>query len=370
MAQHARSVGPTTNATATFEPSMVQGACPDRAPARGSWRQIPHRVGWQTAQTTHVEASFAPNMISDMRPQRHRQLFPPRADYDVIPPDVNLFSVEMFLGSRPERARILLGPQIPLPVSQITHVAATFGPEMVVGWHPDSARPYVAPKSGWSSSQPTHTSAALSIEMSQGAKPERARPFVPKYGVIWYDPTIAVQMTAEMFAGSMPDRARPFLAPRLPLPLSQPTHVGASFSVEMSTGSRPDQPRLFAFPKLGGTWAETTFVVVMTPDMFGGQMPARARLFLGPRIPQPLAQTTHGVAPITLDMFSGSHPDLPRIFKMKWDSMEILGFTDVTATITATAEWIVQVRADVGSVRARADVGTIRVRPDKGTIKT
>ena len=73
---------------------------------------------------------------------------------------------------------------------------------MIAGVHPDQPRLAILARVGWSSSQPT----------------------------------FLAQMTAEQFAGWHPDSGRGFLAPRLPQPFAQTTHVSALFSLEMVQG--------------------------------------------------------------------------------------------------------------------------------------
>lgn len=341
MAQHARPVGPTTNLQATFEPSMVQGCLPQRsrsllgariplpvsqtthvsatfgpemaqgyAPARNREylplrtglsvsqttpvsvfsvemgigakpeRARPHdvarplRAGWQAAQTTHVAAAFAPDMVSDTRPHRHRQLLPPRCDYDVIPPDVPAFSVEMFVGSKPEKPRILLGARIPLPVSQTTQVDAPFQPTMAQGQKPDRNRELLPTRPGWTSSQTTPTAAPFSPEMAKGHTPTPQPVGQGHKGAALLPPDV-LSFSVEMVQGSRPEKPRLFLAPRIPLPLAQSTPVAAPFSVDMAQGSRPERLRARRQPTTGWMESQVTFLSVMTPEMFAGVSSAR-----------------------------------------------------------------------------------------------
>ena len=155
-------------------------------------------------------------------------------------------------------------------------------------------------------------------------------------------------MTPEMWAGWHPDTSRAWLAPRLPLPISQPTHDVAPFSPEMAAGWQPTHgirftakpgwiwsettfvqpmtPEEFAgwqpargvhfVRQLGWIWSEHTFVEAMTPEMFAGWSPLSPRLLLGPRIPLPLHQATaHDEAPFIVSMTAARQPLSARLFQ-------------------------------------------------------
>lgn len=151
-------------------------------------------------------------------------------------PEVPQFDVAMTQGVHPDRYRLTLGPRIPQPVSQTTHVAAPLSVEMTAGAAPTRNRAFTPPKIGWSVSQPTHVSATFSVEMTAGVTAPRFRYRAPSHqGAQWWTPEVEA-FGIEQVQGSRPDRNRQRLGPRLGQPVSQPTHTAAPFSVEMTQG--------------------------------------------------------------------------------------------------------------------------------------
>jgi hypothetical protein len=382
MSQHARPVGPTTtNTAAPFAVAMAQGTAPPAQLAQRVAHIGPRPVGLISSQTTHVPATFAPDMVSDTRPQRHRQLLPPRSDYDFIPPDIDrfdsamvqgwhpdspprqdlrlrtgmvsaqtthvgVFSPEMVTGSHPDRFREFLPVRLGwikapdaqndaafslemvqgalvdryrqlLPTrpgwssSQPTHVVA-FSSEMIGGHHPDRNREVLPLRIGWLTSQTTPVSAAVSLEMLAGWHPDRAT-FDRRVPIGWLAQTPDIALfSIEMVRGSMPERARILLASRIPLPLAQPTHVAAAFSPDMVQGAIPQRARVFRLTI--GHATDVFEIVHMTPEVFAGWHPDRPRLFVAPKIALPLSQPSHVPAAFSPEMIAGHHPDSPRIF--------------------------------------------------------
>lgn len=274
---------------------------------------------------------------------QHQRLTGPTAVNAAAP-----FTSSMVDGSHPDRNRVQLGPRIPLPLAQTTHVQATFTPDMVQGSHPDTSRAFVAPKPGWSISQTTHTDAPFTSSMSAGWRPDAPRLFKVKLGWAWSETTFAPPMTPEQFAGWHPDTARTFLAPRIPQPLHQAAqHVAAAFSPEMAAGWKPDRailwkPRpdgwlanlltfdIFSIEMVQGwhpdravlgkpsprDWSIAQPSPVAAPfgiEMVRGWMPDVARVFLKPQLGCQSSQTTFDV-PMTAEQFAGSHPDQARLF--------------------------------------------------------
>jgi hypothetical protein len=132
-------------------------------------------------------------------------------------------------------------------------------------------------------------------------------------------------MTPDMFAGWHPDTHRIRLAPRIPLPASQTTHVAAAFSPDMVEGHQPPSARPHVIGKFGWHTSQPTFVVQMTPEMFAGLHPDSPRIQLGPRIPLPIAQTSHVAAAFTPDMVTGQKPDAgrpPFVAKTGWSTAQ------------------------------------------------
>lgn len=125
--------------------------------------------------------------------------------------------------------------------------------------------------------------------------------------------SVVVPSSPEMFQGAAPDRPRIRLAPRIPLPVAQPTHVSAPFSAEMTQGYHPDLPVLGKPASLGWLWV-TPEGELQDPAETRGYHPDQPVLQLAPRIPLPLAQPT----PVTLfspEMAQGSRPSSPVLRK-------------------------------------------------------
>ena len=274
MAQHPRQTGPSgQNDATTFEPAMVQGWKPEQ-PRLFSSRNV---QGLALSQTTHVQAPIFPSMFQGSMPPSPRP-FRVKLGWtwsDIISAQM---TVEMWEGEMPSRPRIFLGPRIGQPLSQTSH-----------------------------------TSAPLSLEMSAGNRPDFPRlPFSAHVGWQTSQPTFQVQMTTEQFQGAIPDRSRAWLAPRIPLPLSQTTHISAPVSSDMVEGWQPDRARLPFQGPIGWQSSQTTFQVQMTPEMWAGHHPDQSRAWLAPRIPLPLSQTSHQAAAVSPDMVDGWQPDRAR----------------------------------------------------------
>lgn len=325
----------TTHVAAPFIPAMIEAtrpqepsvpkfarttgvAPPDSAPFQfeGMFNGRPHVVprphkpsrGPNFFPWSGTPAQDSVDMFDGCAPDKSRAQAPHKGDVFAAP-DVVAFTIDSILATRPERARILLGPKIPLPVSQTTQVNAPFTVDMVDGWFPDRQR-YTAPfhqgvqwwtpevvvfdmaavyghkpdrprlepsgtqgkRAGWSVSQPTHTSAPFSVEMADGWAPDRQRYLSPSHQgqQVW---------TVEVDA----------------------------FSIDMVIGSRPDTSRAFTPPKLGWVWwtpeqEPFDFTTVI------GSKPDRPRMLLGVRIPLPVSQTTHVQAPFSTEMIQGARP--------------------------------------------------------------
>lgn len=274
----------------------------------------PKPAGWHSGQTTHVAAPFGPEMVSDTRPQRNRQVLPPRSDYDFIPPEMSLFSVEMVAGVKPDRARFPFAAKAGWAVSQITFDAAPFSMEMVAGARLDQPRlPFMA-KPGWSSSQLTHVAAPFSVEMALGAHPDLPRlPFGAKVGWSVSQPThTAAPLSVEMLAGWHSDTPRlPFMGPKVGWAVSQTTHEAAPFSVEMAAGWQPPSPRL-PFAAKAGWLAFFPQPYDPPPESHIGWHPDTPRLWRYFPQGQQLSQPTHVSAPISVEMLAGWQPPQPR----------------------------------------------------------
>jgi hypothetical protein len=271
VSQNQVRTGPVINDAASFTSSMVDGSHPDSPRLF-----IKPRQGWQISQPTHTAAAFSAEMVAGAHPDKAALPFRAKIGWTW---SEHTFATQMtpeqFAGWHPDTGRLFLAPRIPQPLDQTkANTAAPFGYEMVAGWHPDTGRFFVKPRQGWQDSQTTfdvtmtpemwtgsrpdtsrlwiapriplpisqttHVAAPFGQEMVVGHHPDTARFTVTgKAGWQTTQTTFLVQMTPEMFAGWHPDQSRAWLAPRIPLPISQPTHVSAPFSPEMVAGHQP-----------------------------------------------------------------------------------------------------------------------------------
>lgn len=300
--------GPVTNDQAAFSPEMVQGVTSPRGRLPFS-TQHPQPL----SQTTHVQAAFSIDMVQGVnaaRPSVARGL-------RHLPPVVVIldpaFTLE-FAGAYSQPPRLARGPRIGLPDSQVTHVQAAFSPEMVqnvsasrpsfvrgllhlqpvvvlldeaftlefVGVRTDTPRLNRGPRIGLPDSQVTHIPAAFSVEMA---------------------------------AGYHPDAPRILLGSRIPLPFVDFSDLTAVINVDMFAGNYTGLPRVFRPNRFAGT-ASPPDVELQLLEFVGWQ-PDRPRLFLAPRLPQPISQPTHVAAPIGIEMFGDqvypASPRLPRL---------------------------------------------------------
>lgn len=348
MPQQPRPIGPTTNAAAPFIPSMVNAMeAPDRTPIRRVWQPPPLRSGVQVAQTTHVAAVFEPSMSQGWRPPQPR-LFSTRNVLGLqIAQTTHVQAAlepAMSDGWMPDRNRERLPLRTGWSVSQTTHDTAPFGAEMADGWMPDrnrerlplrtgqqlwavevpvfdvamtqgwqpaAPRLFLAPRIPLPVSQTTPVSAPFSTEMADGSMPDRNRERLPlRTGLSLWVSDINT-LSPDMTQGWHPDTARAFLAPRIPLPQSQPTHVDAPFSPEMAAGSQPVRSRDW-LPLRQGFIAAAPDVQPFSVEMVVGSRPDSPRLFLAPRLTGSSSQPTHVNAAFTPSMVQGWHADAPQ----------------------------------------------------------
>jgi hypothetical protein len=267
------SVSQTTHDAAPFSLEMSAGWVPDRNRER-----LPLRTGWSISQPTQTDAPFSIEMVKGWQPESAR-VFRVKLGWSWSEHTFDLvMSPDMFGGWHPDTSRAFLAPRLGQPLSQTAqHVAAPFTPEMVAGSGPDRARLFVKPRLGWQwaettfdvqmtaemfagshpdtsrawlapriplpLAQPSHVSAPFGHEMVAGQHPDLPRqPFKAKDG--WQTAQLAfvVQMTPDQWAGWLPSAPRIFLGPKIPLPISQPTHVNAPFTPDMVAGKPSGRP--------------------------------------------------------------------------------------------------------------------------------
>lgn len=114
--------------------------------------------------------------------------------------------------------------------------------------------------------------------------------------------------TSSMTQGCLPQRNRQFLAPQIPLPWSQTTHIAAPFSMEMAQGARPERSRA---PKPQGGWSDSQTTHVPAPfatDMAVGSHPDQSRAWLPLRVGWATSQLTHVPAVFSVEMAQGWQP--------------------------------------------------------------
>jgi hypothetical protein len=182
----------------------------------------------------------------------------------------------MVLRNHPDLPRLLAGRQVvgiifdpSIPPLSLEIVTTPFSPRLFLG-----------PRIGLPISQTSHVAAPFSYEMAAGSKPDRSRVLLAKQIVGGIFNSTVNEIFLHEFIG--PHRPRIILAPRIPLPLSQTTHVQAPASIEMYVIQRPVSPRIF----------------------------------LGPRIRAPFFDPTQD-APFSIEMVAGCHPEVAKIFRSK-----------------------------------------------------
>lgn len=246
--QYQQRTGPITNDQAPFSIEMVQGA---RPPEKS--RQ---RFGAQSGRPLNVIFDEAmPDFFAGRVSGRPRLFIaPPTFGAPLVQLPLP-FDYETIRGYQPTSPRLFLGPRIPLPLSQTTHtpIDSAF-PDQWLGTHPDRSRAFIAR---------------------------------PTFGFVPID--VAVPFSFESTAGNQPSRPRLFLAPRIPLPFSQTTHIPAPFSQEMVAGNQPSRPRLSRGRAINDPF--WVFVLeLITNQPIEHSRPDRPRLWRAPRSPQ-LLQT-------------------------------------------------------------------------------
>src|SRR4051812_6956113 len=172
MSQHPHPVGPTNNIAANFSPEMVIGSTPQRSryaqqPGPAPDRDIqvappdvnpfsvemavgyhpdrpnlfkPFGIGQQVDTAEQVAAPFQNSMIEASRPVKsgvmRPLLFSAEKDWQVQPPEVPVFSIEMVKGWRPDRPVLFLPLRTGQQIPQSQHLAAPFSVEMTVADRP------------------------------------------------------------------------------------------------------------------------------------------------------------------------------------------------------------------------------------------
>ncbi len=224
-------------------------------------------------------------------------------------------TIDMLQGCRPaERSHARVSRSAMFGTPDV----AVFPNDSVIGWHPDSPR---LPKNarGASFFPWSGTTATNSPEMFAGNLPTRPRAAVAHAVQLFGTPDVSPFSIESIFA-SRPDRPRVFLGPKIGQPLSQPTHTAAPVSVEMFAFVEPDRTTR-RVPHWGDLTAPPE-VDLFSIEMVAGNHPDKPRIMLGPRIGQPVSQTTHTNAPITLDMLQGVTAPMKRYIAPRHDGWQ------------------------------------------------
>lgn len=328
-----------SHVSAPFSPEMSQGWKPDSGRA---W--LPLRVGWNTSQTSPVSAPFSIEMVLGSAPLLGRRSQPFGSGIPLAPPDVLAFGIEMVQGSVPARARLFLGPRIPLPLDQVNHIPAPFGQEMVNGQGPSSPRPPFTERVGWS--QFDLVLPQFQVEAYSEVIPQTSRVMLGVKIPLPYNEApshLDSPFSPEMTAGAAPSvRSRDFSKPQVGWVDNQTTPINAPFSVEMSQGSAPSSPRPPFLGKQGFFYVDY-FNAVFNPEVYAKSLPDRARLTLGPRIGLPLSPAADNTPfPSSPEMMAGSFPD--RKAKEFWHPEIGWQVTETTPVIPFEVEAYAQVQ--------------------------
>jgi hypothetical protein len=320
-----------------FGIESVIGSHPDlpRLPFRS-------RSGVSLSQTTHDQAAFTADMVDGVTADRQKYSAPLHLGGQWWAVEVSTVDVEQSQGSKPDRPRYTATSH---QGQQAWNAEIDlFSVDSVSGWHPDKPRIVLGPRIQLPVSQPTHVSAPFSVDMAQGFSPSKQRYTAPIHnGVQWWTVEV-LAFGVEMAIGSRPDRPRLTLGPKIPLPVSQPTHTAATFGPEMAAGWHSDASRAWIAPKRGSSLAQTTHTnAAITVDMLKGEQPSRGltkfpRLFTVCSTTESPAFAFEGIigwtpgqsrytAPFhqgwqipdreflfSVDMAQGSHPDQSRAF--------------------------------------------------------
>lgn len=377
MAQYQGRTGPIANDASAVTPDMLRGCAPvERSRAPRSFQRStialapdvpivseeplfhtrpisPRSLGVRTFQRSSLTvppdiAASAEPWIYSARPTVSPRLNRVNAfqwNSFTIPPEVIPFADAMFFHRRPEESRALRVRTFQRSTVTVPPDDVSFADAMLWQARPASARPH-RPSKGPSFFPFSGTCAAHSPDMFRGVTSDTSRAEPPQRSQIVAAPDVPV-FSIEMVVGSRPHSPRIQLAARIPLSLSQTTHVTApltadmvagwmpdrqryvapfhngarwwtpetlDFSIEMILATRPERPRKDLAPKIpaasGWSVSQTTDVLTFSPDMALGYAPHGKR-YIAPLRGSSLPQLPE-VQAFSIEMVTGSHPDRPR----------------------------------------------------------
>lgn len=148
-------------------------------------RQFPSRTGPFIDDGVNFSPEQADGSSAGTSRKPNRQMQRPFAVIE----NPTTFSAESVFGNVPLRARIVLGPRIGLPISQVTQVNAGFSPEMSAGNKPDRNRARLGPRIPLPLAQTTQINAPFTIDMVAGNVPPRKRKGTStRFDQPWMDP--------------------------------------------------------------------------------------------------------------------------------------------------------------------------------------
>jgi hypothetical protein len=254
--------GPIQNNAASFSPEMAQGSAPHKSRASSG-----PRIGLPSF--IDVPTFAFESILGSRLDSRNHLTYPQHVPTKIYPHQAAAFSTEMAAGVQGQTwpsPRILLGPKIPQPIAQTTHVDAAFSAEMVAGVTVPKPRITVGRQIG--------------------------PPLFIYVDAFAFDSVLASQLDARNHL------TRPQHVP----PLAQTTHVAAAFSQDMVAGWQPGQPRVLRPRQIGlPEWAFVqTFAFESVLDIC---LDSRNHLTRPHHLPA-IYQSTHTAAPFSIEMVS------------------------------------------------------------------
>src|SRR5579862_3289353 len=258
-------------------------------------------------------------MSQGLEPSTPRLPFKPKyAPSEPLPAQQFDFTVEYYQGNHPDQPRLFIAQRgVRNSDGQVPSVTLLLFEESWASVYPTSPRLFTPPSKYASSynNPAVQTDCTFEYVDVVGSLPYRRSLDISPYKVglqIW-NPDV-VQQDIAMVQGVHADLPRLFLAPRIPLPDSQVTPISvATDSPEMWAGWVRDISHQWLPLRTGLQWL-TPDVTIFDAAMTQGYNPSQPRLFLAPRIPLPLAQTTQVNAAFSPEMSAGYQPTSPRIF--------------------------------------------------------
>ncbi len=213
---------------------------------------------------------------------------------------------------------------------------APFSPEMVQGAYPHRARHPFKPQHIQPIGQITPVTAAFSFEMAVGYQPERARLLLGQRSpdTPFIDGPFFVSTIQPELAGLIDSSPRRWNYQRSRFALNV---IAVPESVQIDWSYQPSIPRrLFLAPRIPQPLSHNeSNPDSSSPPSTVGYQPARPRLFLAPRIPLPLFEHTIIQAAFSIEMTFCYHPDTSRAFKAPQQGFYTSDYPTVGAPVSS-----------------------------------